>query len=526
MIDENYVPTTEAELQTCLADPMWRICSGFLYKILVKSPDGDESKMTKIPFRPNRAQRRLLKNMWFRNIVAKSRQLGYTTLVSILWLDHALFNSDQRCGIISYDMPSALLIFRDKVQFAYLNLPDGIREKFPLRRDASEELLFAHNNSSVRVSTSMRSGTIHRLLVSEFGRICAKNPLKAEEVVTGSLPSVPIDGCVIIESTAEGREGKFYEMTKRAQELAEKGEKLTPREYQFIFSPWHDSAEYSIAPGATVITPADHEYFATVEAEMGVNLSLRQRAWYCATRDNDFSGDQELMWQEMPSTPRELFRQSVEGAYYARQLSLARRQGRIRSIPVLEYVPINTFWDIGAREGTGVWLHQKIGPEHRFLAYLEAFNEPYATTIAQMQEWQHRHPHIVWGTHFLPHDAMHKRQRAYRVCAPLDELREAAPGWVFDVVPPIAELGHGIARTRAMFPQAYFHEAGCKAGLDHLAMYRQHWNQQMQCFVDRPRTDPPVECAADSFRQWAQGWQDVRVAAGATIRRPLGGLLV
>src|SRR3546814_18785208 len=75
----------------------------------------------------------------------------------------------------------------------------------PLARDSANELLFAHNNSSIRVATSMRSGTIHRLHVSEFGKICAKFPDKAHEVVTGSLPAVPLDGIAIIESTAEGQ---------------------------------------------------------------------------------------------------------------------------------------------------------------------------------------------------------------------------------------------------------------------------------------------------------------------------------
>ena len=99
-----------------LADSEARICSGFLYQIMVKKPNDQES--TVIPFIPNRAQRRFMARMWYRNIILKARQLGFTTLVAILWLDYALFNADQRCGIIAQDKGAAENIFRDKVKLA------------------------------------------------------------------------------------------------------------------------------------------------------------------------------------------------------------------------------------------------------------------------------------------------------------------------------------------------------------------------------------------------------------------------
>jgi hypothetical protein len=174
-----------------------------------------------IPFVPNAAQRRLLERLWYRTIILKARQLGFTSLVAIMWLDQALFNADQRCGIIAHDRKSAEVIFRDKVKLAYERLPDELRERMPLARDSASELLFAHNNSSIRVATSMRSGTIHRLHVSEFGKICATYRDKAREVVTGSLPAVPVVGIAVIESTAQGQDGDFYTMTQHAMGPAE-----------------------------------------------------------------------------------------------------------------------------------------------------------------------------------------------------------------------------------------------------------------------------------------------------------------
>lgn len=511
-LSPDFVPTTQEELQTALQDPMWRVCSGQLYKIMVKSSEAADGK-TVIPFKPNRAQIQLISALWHRNLILKARQLGFTTLVSILWLDHALFNRDQRCGVIAQDREAAKAIFRDKVKFAYEQLPEPIRENMPLGRDSASELLFAHNNSSIRVATSMRSGTIHRLHVSEFGKICAKFPDKAREVVTGSLPAVPLDGIAIIESTAEGQGGDFYAMSKRAQALHESRADLTPRDYRFHFFPWHDAPEYEMSPKSVVITPKDHEYFDTIEGETGKKLSLEQRAWYCATRSADFAGDPEKMWQEYPSTPDEAFKVSTEGTYYAVQLAHARKDGRISRVPVVSNVPVNTFWDIGSRDGTAIWFHQRVGAEHRFIAFDEAWGEPYAYFIRRMQDrgW-------IWGTHYLPHDADHKRQQGARVASPKEMLEELAPGWRFEIVPRVDEILTGIQRTRDIFSQCWFDETNCADGLAHLALYRKEWNERLAVWSDKPRHDEHSE-AADAFRQFAQGWAEHQSPAGSYPKR-------
>lgn len=507
----DFIPSTNEEMAAALADPLWRLCSGQLYWIMIKGED--DTEVTRVRFKPNRAQRRLMASLWHRNIILKARQLGFTTLVAILWLDHALFNADQRCGIIAQDREAAEAIFRDKVRFAYDNLPEALRESMPLARDSASELLFAHNNSSIRVATSMRSGTIHRLHVSEFGKIGAKYPDKAKEVVTGSLPAVPATGIAIIESTAEGQAGEFYEMTKKAQALHQQSKILTPKEYRFHFFAWHDNPEYEMDPAGVIITPKDHEYFDRIEGEMQTTISIYKRAWYIATREADFSGDPEKMWQEYPSTPDEAFQQSTEGKYYALQLARARKDGRICRVPHVQHVPVNTFWDIGAADGTAVWLHQKIGPEHRFIGFIENWTEPYATTIKALQELGY-----VWGTHYLPHDAEHKRQQGQRVMSPREMLQELTPGWHYEIVPAVDEVQHGIQAVRSIFNQCWFDETACKAGLEHLAMYSKEWNSRLACWKDQPKHDVHSE-AADAIRQFAQGWSEPAVRAGQVPRR-------
>ena len=490
----DFKPTNKEELAACLADPMWRLCSGQLYKIMVKSHDEQDASV--VPFVPNRSQRKFLSRLHHRNIILKARQLGFTTLIAIFWLDHALFNADQRCGIIAQDREAAEAIFRDKVKLAYDRLPEELKAAMPLSRDSASELLFAHNNSSIRVATSMRSGTIHRLHVSEFGKICAKFPDKANEVVTGSLPAVPLDGIIIIESTAEGQEGEFYKITQRAQAQQEQGKDLTARDYRFHFFPWHEEPSYQINDGEVVVTEKDHEYFDKIEADAGVTLTLGQRRWYVATRDADFSGDPEKMWQEYPSTAKEAFQVSTEGNYYGKDMTLVRKRGGICRVPVLD-APVNTFWDIGNSDGCAVWFHQQTAGEDRFIGYYEAHGETLLHYVKALTDTGY-----LFNKHFLPHDAAHKRlsdtnNSTQQMLQKLG-LRNTV------IVPIITDLNAGVQMVRKHLKSAYFDEVGAKLGINRLDNYKKRYSTKDNRYIDDPNKANGCSEGADAFRQWAQ----------------------
>lgn len=506
----DFVPSTPAEMAQCLQDPMWRLCSGQIYKIMVKSPDAEGN--TAIQFKPNRAQRRFIKRLWTRNVILKARQLGFTTLIAVMWLDHALFNADQRCVIVAQDRDKAEEIFRDKVKFAYERLPAALRASRPTIKDSATELLFS-NNSSVKVSTSARGGTPHRLHISEYGKICAKFPDKAIEIQTGSFPAVPLDGVIVVESTAEGQEGDFFAMTEQAMAVAESGRLLTPRDYRFHFYPWWQEPGYRLGAddaSRVVITAKEHEYFDQVQAVMGCIIDAGQRAWYVATREGDFKGDPQKMWQEYPSTPREAFQQSTEGFYYAVQLASARQTGRIGAVPYVTGYPVNSFWDIGNSDGTAVWLHQHIGMADRFIGFVEGWEKPYDHFTSEMQKWSAKRGDVMWGTHYLPHDAEHKRQLGRTISSPLDELKKLELGGKWDVVDRVDDLQHGIQLTRAAFSHSFFDETECKPGLAHLGGYRKKWNRTAGAWSDEPVKNEHTE-AADAYRQFAQGFHAPRI---------------
>lgn len=499
-IRPSFRPSTPEQLEICLSNPMWRICSGYLYKIMIKGDEDTEDFV--IPFKPNRHQLRFLRRIWFRNVIPKARQIGYTTLVCILFLDHALFNADQRCGIIAQDLEAAGAIFRDKVKLAYERLPPELLAAMPLSKDSQTELLFEHNNSSIRVATSMRSGTIHRLLVSEFGKICAKYPDKALEIMTGSIPAVPANGILIIESTAEGAEGDFHNIVMQASADAETGEELNKRQYRLHFTAWHENDEYRLPVRGIIITAKDHEYFDSVEARLGTKIDPEQRAWYVATRDADFRGKPERMWQEFPSFLEECFQVSTEGCYYVNQMTALRKSGRIvKTLPVLPGIPCMTFWDIGSSDGTAIWVVQQLGTEFRCIRFYEAWGESYEHAVQWLQKQG-----LTYSGMFLPHDAEHVRQGQTINKSPRDMLEELMPGVEWHIVPRIQDVNWGINQTRNLFPLLVFDEGHTKSGLAHLQAYRKKWNDRQACWSDTPDKSGGHSEGADSLRQLAQAY--------------------
>ena len=517
----DFVPSTPKEFAWCCADPIWRLSSGQLYLIKIKPPeDSDDDSVRVVPFKPNRAQKKLIKKLHKRNIILKARQMGFTTFIAILFLDSALFarkNNPVTAAIVAHTEKDAKEIFDDKIMFAYNNLPLALRAVMPTGRNRADSVEFTHNNSKITVSVSFRGSTLTHLHISEFGKICAKMPDRADEVITGSIPAAEA-GIIFVESTAEGRAGHFYEMCQRAQRTANLGRRLTNKEFKFHFYPWWDDKNYRMDADLVTISQVEHEYFDTVEAKMNCFIDIEQRAWYISTRDNVYSGQDEKMWQEFPSTPEEPFQISTQGCYYTVQMTKMRKEKRIGKVPFEPGHPVNSFWDIGSSDGCAVWLHQQIGPWHRFIKFFEGWGESYSHFVGLMQEFQ-RKTECVWGRHYLPHDGAHERQGEINNTSPRTMLENLGLRNV-EIVPRVSELQHGISATRNYMSSVLIDEEGCKEGIDHLDNYRKSYNERLQCFSDIPLKDIHTE-GADSFRQAAQTFtnNEHTVSSGKRPRR-------
>jgi len=153
-----------------------------------------------------------------------------------MFLDTCLFNNNVNAAIIADTKPNAKEIFIDKVKFAYDNLPEGIKAMIPARKDNVNEIRF-ENGSVFRVGTSLRSGTLQLLHITEFAKICVENPRKANEITSGALNTLQSGQFCCIESTARGRGGAFYKMCIKAMNQQDSGHKLTAMDWKFWFFP-------------------------------------------------------------------------------------------------------------------------------------------------------------------------------------------------------------------------------------------------------------------------------------------------
>ena len=210
-----------------LKDRKWRLNN--LYFV-----ENKEGKCVR--FKMTSEQLEYFDGMHDKNVILKARQLGFTTEVCIIQLDAALFGR-KHCALIAHTRPDAERLFRNKTKYAYERLPDEIKEMNPVSKETTSELVFS-KGGSVTVSTSFRGGTLYSLHVSEFGKICAKYPDKAREIVTGAFEAVPLGGKITLESTAEGKSGYFYNYCQESEKLQLQGKTLSALDFKFFFFSW------------------------------------------------------------------------------------------------------------------------------------------------------------------------------------------------------------------------------------------------------------------------------------------------
>lgn len=362
------------QLFDCMKDVWWRLDN--LYYI--QDEDGKE-----VLFQLRPIQRLFLQVAWYRNVILKARQLGFTTAIDIFILDRAVFNANTNCGIIAHTKDDVVEIFANKVKYAYERLPSDIRSVVTAATDKANHLKFS-NGSSVRVAVSMRSGTLQILHISEYGKLWARYPEKAKEVKTGSLPTVHQNGMIFIESTAEGIGGHFHELSMQSKRLFDEGVELNRLDYKFHFFPWWGDSKYELpCPDEYVFSREHVKYSEGLDKYTGKVLSRNKRYWYVVT-ESTYGTE---MKQEYPSTPEEAFLFSGRKAFDANSLNAAEEMcfppmftgeistvnGELREIDggelhIWEMPDPNEKYSIGADVAEGI----EVGEEDKDLDYSSA----------------------------------------------------------------------------------------------------------------------------------------------------------
>lgn len=466
-------PTSEVT-DANLADSMWRLNN--LYWIQ------DKAGKT-VLFVPNVAQKKLYDDLHSRNLIVKARQLGFSTGIDIFMLDCALFMPGFHAGIVADTEDTAQDLFRTKVQFPYEHLPPSLQSAVNIVT-ANKSMYEFTNGSAVEAGVTLRSGTFQSVHVSEFAKISVEHPERADEIVSGSLETVPTDGIAFIESTARGRGGRFYDYYKQAAKNNIKN--LTDLDYRLHFFAWFNSPEYEIDPSGVVMPERLTEYFNT----LSVPLSPGQKAWYCK-KEQALGED---MKREYPSTCEEAFEQSLEGAYFTRQLAQARNEGRICVVPLDSHLPVDTHWDLGMDDYMAIIFTQKHAGKIRVVDFFECNGEglPFYAKVLQTKGYK-------YGQHNAPHDIQVKELSGKT------RLEQAAAlGIRFTVVPRIQDKADAIEMARSLFKHCVFDATHCSTLLTHLEEYRKAWDSVNGVWKSDPaKTDH--NHAADAFMTLAQG---------------------
>lgn len=492
-------PDVRSQIQSRLNSQEWRLNN--LYWITDK-------RGQKIRFQLNWAQQFLLKYMWFLNLVLKARQLGCTTFICILFLDTALFTSNTKCGIIAHTLDDVGKIFRDKIQFVYNNLPESLRTAITTQFETARELVF-NNGSSISVGLSFRGGTYQYLLVSEYGKICAKYPEKAREIRTGAMEAVA-QGCyVFIESTAEGSDGDFYERCQESLSLSLARKTLTKMDYRFFFFPWWQEPTYTMDSGGVVIPDEDLTYFAKLEQKIGRQLTIGQKCWYVKKK----STLKELMRREYPSTPQEAFEVAIEGSYYANEFLRIDEEGRICELPFQSSIPCRTGWDLGFDDFNAIWVYQKIGEWFHFLKYYENCHEGLGHYAHWCRDWKDE-KRGSYDRHWLPHDVNvtdisrndKKTRKQVLEDDGLDNIR----------VVEKKSIQFGIEESRQLLARSKFDAVGCDVGIKRLRNFRKDYNIKTEKWTDSPRRDNNKH-GADALRYVAVGEELSIVVTGKKV---------
>lgn len=478
--------TTKAALVLKLGDHRWRLNN--LYYIKDKAGN-------KVLFKPNDEQNYILDNFWWFNIIPKARQLGITTFWCIFYLDAILFSANKTAGIIAHTREHAKKIFKDKIKFACDNLPDWVKDAIgEPETDTTQEMTFP-NGSTIFVSTSARSGTVQYLHISEFGFTCSHYPDKAQEIVTGSINTVQAgQGMVSIESTAEGKEGYFYDFSMDALKAEQQKTPLSELEFKLFFFPWHGHPQYSLNMPNMIIPKESQDYFKNLEEKYKITLTHSQKCWYVVKAKTN----KEQMLKEYPSTIDEAFNASIEGAYYASELARVYKDRRIQRIPYDSTLPVDTWWDLGMSDDNVIIFTQSLNSEIRIIDCYANSGEGLAHYVNVL-----KNKGYIYGTHTLPHDV---------------EVRDLSSGLsrkttlrdlgLHDIrVAPKVPIIDGIERVRSLFSRFYFDEEKTNNLVTALGSYRKEWDDKLGVFKDSPRHDKHSHYA-DALRMLGVSWQD------------------
>jgi hypothetical protein len=235
---------------------------------------------------------------------------------------------------------------------------------------------------TARDAEAGRSATLQGVLATEAARWKEAGAANATAVITGLLNCVPYlpDTLVILESTALGDYGMFYDYWQDAADLETIQAGATPpgwNGYFRIFSPWfeHADSEDTLTEreeGRIVGTYTDEE--RNMVAAYG--LRPGQISWYRRTLRSECKRDPSVMRREYPATPEEAFHAASNRRFNSAGLLHLETRARQASVEAghlhsggerLDY----GFFPAPSAENAPVYVADPPAPGHRYLVAVD-----------------------------------------------------------------------------------------------------------------------------------------------------------
>lgn len=155
-----------------------------------------------------------------------------------------------------------------------------------------------------------RSGTYQVLIVTEAAYLAEEGVANADVVLDGLLKCVPMepDTIIIVESTANGASGYFYDVWQGGITLEEF--EAGKAGYVKIFSAWFEFDDSRLDPASMGICSEDDYTNAEADYAEKWSLDMEQVAWMRYAIKEECRGDFEKFQQDYPSDPESAFLRS------------------------------------------------------------------------------------------------------------------------------------------------------------------------------------------------------------------------
>jgi phage terminase large subunit len=153
--------------------------------------------------------------------------------------------------------------------------------------------------------------------------------------------------------------------------------------------------------------------------------------------------------------------QTIKGAVFAKEMNQVDLSHRIKHVPYVNSVPLDTYWDLGDRY-TSIWFTQSVGYETRLIDFLDSEGAGLHHIIKELQRREY-----VYSRMWLPWDARMPQLSTGRTIE--EQLRSA--GFKVNVIPQVSFKAR-LNMCRLLFPQLVFDGDHCLDGIQALRHYK------------------------------------------------------